>query len=612
MVLSVFFACRNSIDPIPTDTYIFTEDSLKIVNAFQKALQIKDSSAFYLAEAEGVYNKPPINEIKTDVFIYERNVFEFKTGNFENALVISRLWLALKAKWRFKEAAKFYNLQGTIYSYKKEYSKAIASFKKALEILEALNDNKNLAYANNNIANNFIAMDDFESAYKYASISYDIVKENKNDSFYPSILAVLSICETSTNRKMLAKSHATEALRLSKNTSNVVPWVLSLYALGDVAQYEELIDSAIHYMTQSLELSNTYNLHNYALINMTALLNYSVRNGQFNEAIAYGEKAIELSKALQNQSVLLSLNKNLSKAHAGLGQVSEALDYLNEAFVLKEEISRTENKEIVHDLLLKYESEKKDKELSQTRISILEKDIEINRNQSIIYFLIIAAAISILLVVVVVIIKRQQYQKIVLQRESDLLKANMTGEQKERLRFSRELHDGIASELIGLKIQAEEKKIAQDWIEKLSDVHQEVRRISHNLSPLKIEHYGLIEAVKLFCLENQNKNTEIHFFSNIKREVREDRAQVIYRVGQELIQNALKYAEASNIDVQIFQELDILRITVEDNGIGMNKSELSTVIEKTRSHWQAIPFLIDIHGDSQEGNGASVTAVFSL
>lgn len=593
-------------------TEIFTKDSTLLVALYQNALTSQESSQPFLEAIDSLTTKNSGYFDFLDLEFNQRSVYELKRGEFAQSLRTTQLGLLINSPFRHLQKARYYNLRGHIFSFQKDNSSAINSFKQALAIYESLSDSINQAYVSNNIANVFFSLNDFETAYKYVSVSYDILNDNKDDPYYSSILSILAISESAINKPTDAKRHAEEALALSENTGNIVPWILSLYALGDVAHNENEYHSAIDFHKQSLSLSEKYNLKAYMLINQVALLNLYVLTKQYIPGIEHGLAAQQLSIEVKNETVLLSLYKNLANAYEGIKQGRTALEYMNQAYQLKEEISAKENTEIIHDLLIQYESEKKDREIYQNKIKILENEATINRNQF--YLVLSGIGIFVLLLIIFEVIKnrRQVLRRMKSEKEAGILKANIKGEQKERMRFSRELHDGIASELIGLKIKAQENQMDPEWIEKLNEVHQEVRRISHNLSPYKIEQHGLVEALKLFCIENQSKKTNIHFFSNVQQEISKDKAQVIYRVAQEIIQNALKYAAASEIDVQIFASENKIRLSIEDNGKGMNNVAMENVTTKIISQWQSTPFILDIHGESQENAGTSIIIEFLL
>ncbi|HEX7755668.1 MAG TPA: ATP-binding protein, partial [Niabella sp.] len=81
--------------------------------------------------------------------------------------------------------------------------------------------------------------------------------------------------------------------------------------------------------------------------------------------------------------------------------------------------------------------------------------------------------------------------------------------------------------------------------------------------------FGLDAALRDLCDSLQSGRTSIHFYSsNIDKSLSQNEQLIIYRIIQELLNNALKYADSSEIIVDCMQEADTILVTVEDNGVG--------------------------------------------
>lgn len=587
----------------------FTTDSTTLIQYFTNALT-SPTPQLYLDSAKQVLRSAENQYATADLFLAQLATFQLKTGNFDMAMTYAEQGLKLSLAFDSTAQGKFFNIQGHVHGFKRENTQAVESFKKALAVFENKQDSLNIAYINNNIANIFFSINDYNSAYNHASKSLDILENYPDNQYYPSVMSVLAISEAFIGKIEEAEVHASKAKTLTQGTPNVVPYALSLYALGDIATARDSFQVAIGHYIESLSLCEKFNLTPYVLINKTALLNAFIKGKQFDKALRYGEEALALSEALKNENIQLSIHKNLAKAYQGLNKQELAMQHMSTAYTLKEEISSKENKSIIHDLLIQYETEKKDKILSENKIKLLEDEATINRSK----FYIALLSLSILglggFVYLFMKSRKQEMLRLKQEKETDIMKANWFGEQRERLRLSRELHDGIASELLGLKLKVQHTQHEVHWVNDLTAIHQEIRRISHNLSPFKVEQFGLIEALKIFCIENSDQKMHIHYFSNGNTPVQTTTAQIIYRCAQELIQNARKHAECSEIDVQI-NLTDIIHLTVEDNGVGMDSAQQHELWNKIQGQWSQSRILQDIHIESSKGNGTSIHITFS-
>jgi signal transduction histidine kinase len=168
-----------------------------------------------------------------------------------------------------------------------------------------------------------------------------------------------------------------------------------------------------------------------------------------------------------------------------------------------------------------------------------------------------------------------------LNEKTKRISALYDGQEFERHRISRELHDGLAQQLIAIKMTLENLINRQELLNenKINDLKfqinssiDELRKISYDLAPAGILEFSIEIALKNLCNQLQN-NTNIHIdfsaygdFSYLNQ-----RSKIyLYRIVQEALNNTLKHAEASQIHIQLTDTNDNLVLMIEDNGIGFN------------------------------------------
>jgi signal transduction histidine kinase len=174
-------------------------------------------------------------------------------------------------------------------------------------------------------------------------------------------------------------------------------------------------------------------------------------------------------------------------------------------------------------------------------------------------------------------LKRQQLE---LDFQQRMMEATMESEENERRRLAGELHDSVGGMLstirVGLSTMAKQlpdpKVIDQSKL-MIDDTLTSVRRISLDLMPSTLEKFGLVPALKELCERFQAASLiPLHFEEHGDvAEIDGKRALKIFRIVQELINNAVKHAQATSLNVAISSEGD-LKITVEDDGIGFDPS----------------------------------------
>lgn len=174
-------------------------------------------------------------------------------------------------------------------------------------------------------------------------------------------------------------------------------------------------------------------------------------------------------------------------------------------------------------------------------------------------------------------LKRQQLE---LEFQQKMMEATLESEENERRRLAGDLHDSVGGMLstirVGLTTIAKrlpDPQLIEQSKQMLDDTLSSVRRISLDLMPSTLEKFGLIPALRELCERFQATSLiPIHFSEGGElRTIDTKRALKIFRIVQELINNAIKHAQASVINVALYAE-EQLRITVEDDGVGFYPS----------------------------------------
>jgi two-component system sensor histidine kinase DegS len=164
-------------------------------------------------------------------------------------------------------------------------------------------------------------------------------------------------------------------------------------------------------------------------------------------------------------------------------------------------------------------------------------------------------------------------------------------QENEQNRIAKEIHDGIGQMLTGLKFSLEsinledKEKSAQkiDYLKQLSlDIIKGVRTATFNLMPPELSDHGIVSSLTKLCLElSKLTGKNISFYNKSQFDQRLDSLIEIniYRLTQEAINNAIKYADSTHIVVQLSHSDSLLSIIIDDNGKGFDVQE----VEKKRN-----------------------------
>lgn len=164
------------------------------------------------------------------------------------------------------------------------------------------------------------------------------------------------------------------------------------------------------------------------------------------------------------------------------------------------------------------------------------------------------------------------------------------GQEEERRRISRDMHDGVGQMLTAIKLNLDNckagKGVCNPARELVRDTIMEVRRISNALAPPGLYDFGLDSVIKQL-LDQSSKNSEmiIHFDSNIQNVRFSSLIEItLYRIIQESINNALKHSKAKNFELSIHQGNNSLDLIIFDDGIGKRISTVDMKESKSEGH----------------------------
>lgn len=224
-----------------------------------------------------------------------------------------------------------------------------------------------------------------------------------------------------------------------------------------------------------------------------------------------------------------------------------------------------------------------------------------NVSEIIIFGTAVMLTFGILVVVLVIFQQKQVIQHKLVLRDKDLkqqkerLVAILQGQEQERKRIAEDLHDEVGAQLSVLKLNLnqlqpllkcengeQELKETKDFTD---TIIQQLRVISQNLHPQALENLGLSQALDSFCnLMNKNKTVKILYKDDGNQyPVEKSKALNIYRIVQELINNILKHAQATQVSISYVSTASVLSISVEDNGNGQLLRTLDASSKKTGS-----------------------------
>lgn len=479
-----------------------------------------------------------------------------------------------------------------------------------------------------NISGIYRHLNDTSRALAYARQTRSIAFATNNPVFLLRSLIVLGDAFVLAGQRDSVWSIAQTGMPMASTLN--MPFATGMFhaQLGQYYSYDATrYDSAVSHYRAALDIFTAYSLSFEQALVLQHLGNVYLKKGDYDGAIGYLKKATALAKRLDLNQVLFYTLNDLSFALEKTGSLPESNQYLRELLAVNDTLQQRNNRKTVMELEARYQVQKK-----EAYLAVQQKDIQ--RKQFTIWFLLwglaTLAAISLLLY------RNYRHKQKLQQAKIEELEADkqlaatetvLKGEEQERTRLAKDLHDGLGGMLSGIKHSLSTLKRSlvttpdhtqqlERSIDMLDSSIIEMRRVAHNMMPETLVKFGLDAALKDFCHDiNQSGALQVTYQSigTLAKEPDQTTAITIYRIVQELLNNIIKHAGAENALVQVSKNEDIVSVTVEDDGKGF---DTKTLAYKGGMGWSNIQSRVDylkgkLDIQSEPGKGTSVWIEFN-
>lgn len=580
-----------------------------------------DSSFLYLKKAQNLATQkkiiscdPPINTAFSQYYYYNNDYQKSKEFAEKN--------LALAEKNNDdKLRAKTYNNLAAIFNHFGNYKSAIDYALKCLALSEKTKDSASFPIRNLTASNTYYNLKQYDKTIFYSKRAIEFGKKFKNQFAVMMGLNNMAATYSDQHKVDAAISIYLQQLALAQKEEDVVNACYALINLcqnyytnnnlAGVEKYSAMLNKIAPEIPDKKNIAEIYNVN---------ALRYILRK-EYPLAKKELDAGIVLAKA-EKADALGNLYQTYSKFYFTQNDIKKAEDYSFKYDSLQTAANLKELNFYIGDMELKYETEKKETQIKLQESKIKQKNIF---NYSL---LISTAALLAILILVYRNFshrKKLQQQRIIeLENEKQLLATEslLKGQEEERGRLAKDLHDGIGGLLSGVKLQLGAMKgnlilthdngiVFDKALDKLDESISEMRRVAHNMMPEALLKLGLQQAVTDYCAGlSQHHQLEINCEMHGLNERLDGTVEVVlYRIIQELVNNAIKHANAKHLLVQIVrQENGQTSVTVEDDGIGFDIEKInifqSAGIQNVRSRVHYLRGNMDVK--TKPGKGTSV------
>ncbi len=521
------------------------------------------------------------------------NIGMLERINGNSDLAFESLFEALKIHEESNSSAsmgKTFDNIASVYEGEGDLQQAADYYHKALKVYTQIKDTLLIANSNYGIANLYYQTDQLKNAYTHALESQRYYHLAKNWEGEADILNILAAVAWDNDDLDKAEAHFKEGIDIYKKNKD-----------------------------QSLGLVDLYT--NLGII--------KVEQGKPREGLTELYEARRLLKDKGSFWDRIYLYQNFAEAHETLAQFDSAYHYQAITRTMEDSLYQLEKTEAIAEMQTKYETERKEKELVEEKL--LSQKYASQRS---LLFQLLLASLVILGLLYFFFRHRQKTARIITQQkakiheqeveellqeqELKMVNAALEGQEVERKRIAKDLHDRLGSMLTTLKwrfdgiLEKEEILIQKEPLEEanqmLDEAYHEVRRIAHDMNSGVLAKFGLIPALEeLAASLEKGGGLKVEILKYGLGQRLDSPLEIIcYRIIQELVGNVLKHAQATSLSIQVSRMEDELQISVEDNGRGFDPEKIheGMGLKNIEARLQGLNGKLEI--DSGKGGGTGI------
>lgn len=443
---------------------------------------------------------------------------------------------------QLRNLALAYNELAKLYRKTRILDRALANYDKALNLFTTLKDSAGISMIQNESGVVFEYKNDLNEAIARYSRSYDIALAMKDNIGVSYALSNLASVYTIQKKYTKAESLLKEALELRRHLSDSLALCLMYSEVGANYFSQKKHSNALLFLDSSNLIAISINYPEIQAHNYKMLSDISKESGDFQLAFNFLERRTNL--------------------HDSLIDVSK----------LKQ----------IEELNNKYENLKKEKVIQQQQFEINKRNYWII---AVIIFLILASIAAFSFYKKTQLKQKATIQQAIFFQQEIATKAILEAEENERQRIAKDLHDGIGQMMsvakmnlsaleTNLQFANEKQQNSYGTIIKLVDEScREVRNVSHNMMPNALLNNNLAEALRTFSNQLDHPELNIQLYTQgLDNKMNGNMETILYRVIQECVNNVIKHAEASVLDISVIKDEDGISATIEDNGAGFDSS----------------------------------------
>jgi signal transduction histidine kinase len=505
--------------------------------------------------------------------------------------------------------------KGNYLRRKKRDREALETLIQGLEVAEKVGYKRMEASFNNLLGIMYVGRAEYDRALDYYDKVFAIAKADNDKGKLQQVYTNKGIVYMRQQRYSEAIRSHYQALAIAKEMESVSEEAFVYNDLG--ATYLESnydLGKAIDYLKKSIEIREQLAEKNEIAYTYNYLGQAFGKQGNKNAAIFWIRKALETSKSIGNNKQQYEALEQLAEQFHQFNDHDSAYYYLKNYLSFRDSIRKLEQTETIEELLVQFETTQKDQEISILTQKNKIQQLGIQQRNLYLFLAIVLIVVAVVSIYLLYKNKKAREERLVkgAALEAELLKLETQHTlQADRLRISRDLHDNIGANLTFIHTSLNERSsdLSKDEQikEMIAETINELRRTVWliNKSAVTLEEW----VIKL--RDYYKKIPIVHIAANVnesQRTLSSKQATAFFRIIQEAVNNALKHANATRIEIRIQETIEGLCIAVVDNGIGFEQgSSEGFGLENMTQNAKDIEGIINIESKPNQGTAIKVT-----
>jgi two-component system, NarL family, sensor kinase len=591
-----------------------------------------------MASAEDELRKSPNPSMSSLLFYYECQL-KYNEGNYLQSIISGNRSLRAFQPGARRDNPDFsigniYIMLGLGYSMINDWENAQLNYQHAIRENEKTKDSTGTALAYMNMAYIYFDVNDWENACITLKRGTKFLNANSDKSYQISIYASLAEACSRINELEEARVYLRKSDSLTQTYQDASSNKFYLKAKGEYELSKKNYPDALAAELESLRNARKWGDSAFVAESMENVGRVYFAMKKYSEADHY----LMLSENIADKYNYLAQRKftlkQLFLLYKENKEPQKAIEVAGELFTISDSLATVQNnnRRIIMDAV--FESENREK-----KIASLEQEGEIEQlrlKEKNVYNYILIAGVAILTIITLLSYRTyKQKQRLQQQRIRELEKdrqlvvvdAILRGQEEERSRLAKDLHDGLGGLLSGVKYSLSNMKsnliitpdnmaVFERSLDMLDSSIKELRRVAHNMMPEMLTKFGLDVALKEYCHSINITKLLTVTYQSLGMETRLEQSTeiIIYRIVQELLNNILKHAGASEVFVQLIREETRLSVVVEDNGKGFDanlpENKEGAGLINVRSRVDYLKGRLAIH--AEPGKGTLINIEFSI